>query len=148
MKRTISKRSIVVDGRKTSVSLENGFWTALKEIATASAKDLPELVQLINDERQNDGSLSSAIRVFVLDHFRAELASRHNQSVRRDFALPEVSVLELATKRFAIAKNIDGFRRLLANASDDHQRKTIANLIAAEESKLKSLLSARKGRRI
>jgi predicted DNA-binding ribbon-helix-helix protein len=66
MKSTVIKRSIVVAGHKTSVSLEDAFWSGLKEIAVARDMTLSDLVAIIDAERV-DGNLSSAIRLFVLD---------------------------------------------------------------------------------
>jgi predicted DNA-binding ribbon-helix-helix protein len=70
MKSAIVKRSIVIAGHKTSVSLEEGFWKALKEIAGSRAMNLSDLVAAIDAERKH-ANLSSAIRLFVLDHYRA-----------------------------------------------------------------------------
>ena len=67
MKSTIVKRSIVINGHKTSVSLEDAFWNDLKEIAHAQRATLSELVAKI-DVTRRQGNLSSAIRLFVLDH--------------------------------------------------------------------------------
>jgi predicted DNA-binding ribbon-helix-helix protein len=70
MKSAVIKRSIVVEGHKTSVSLENEFWDGLREIADQKATTLSTLVGQI-DHGRNTGNLSSAIRVFVFGHFRA-----------------------------------------------------------------------------
>jgi predicted DNA-binding ribbon-helix-helix protein len=70
MNSAVVKRSIVVAGHKTSVSLEGAFWTALKDIATSRQQTLSDLVSAIDSERKQ-GNLSSAIRLFVLDHYRA-----------------------------------------------------------------------------
>ena len=67
-----SKRSIVRNGQKTSVSLEKEFWEALREIASLQNTKLTTLVQHI-DQGRNGGNLSSAIRVFVFNHLRAQL---------------------------------------------------------------------------
>lgn len=69
MKSPVVKRSIVVAGHKTSVSLEEAFWNGMKEIASERNLTLSELVGEIDGGRQQ-GNLSSAIRLFVLDHFR------------------------------------------------------------------------------
>ena len=69
MKSPVIKRSIVIAGHKTSVSLEDAFWGSLKEIASARGITLSELVADIDASRQH-GNLSSAIRLFVLDHYR------------------------------------------------------------------------------
>ena len=70
MKSSIVKHSIVIDGHKTSVSLEDAFWTDLKNIAHTQQTTLSELVTKIDQTRE--GNLSSAIRLFVLHHFRNE----------------------------------------------------------------------------
>ena len=72
MKSPVVKRSIVVAGHKTSVSLEEAFWNGMKEISGLRNMTLSELVGEIDSNRQQ-GNLSSAIRLFVLNHFR-ELA--------------------------------------------------------------------------
>lgn len=69
MKSPVVKRSIVIAGHKTSVSLEDDFWEALKEIAIGRKATLSDLVANI-DASRTQGNLSSAIRLFVLDHFR------------------------------------------------------------------------------
>jgi predicted DNA-binding ribbon-helix-helix protein len=71
MKSGITKRSIVIDAHKTSVSLEDAFWGALKEIARQRGVTLSQLVATIDHQRQH-GNLSSAIRLFVLSHYRPE----------------------------------------------------------------------------
>ena len=69
MKSPVIKRSIVVAGHKTSVSLEEPFWKGMKEISRERSMTLSELVGEIDANRQQ-GNLSSAIRLFVLDYFR------------------------------------------------------------------------------
>ncbi|MET0539438.1 MAG: ribbon-helix-helix domain-containing protein [Xanthobacteraceae bacterium] len=73
MKSPVVKRSIVIGGHKTSVSLEDAFWKALKEIAASRGMTLSEIVKAIDSDRQH-GNLSSAIRLFVLAHFRSQVA--------------------------------------------------------------------------
>jgi predicted DNA-binding ribbon-helix-helix protein len=73
MKSLVAKRSIVAAGHKTSVSLEDAFWQGLKEIARGRNITLSELVAAI-DSRRRHGNLSSAIRLFVLDFYRNQLA--------------------------------------------------------------------------
>lgn len=70
MKSAVVKRSIAIAGQKTSVSLEDPFWRGLKEIASARHLTLSALVADIDSGRIS-GNLSSAIRVFVLSHYRA-----------------------------------------------------------------------------
>ena len=73
MKSLVIKRSVVVAGHKTSVSLEDAFWKGLKEIAHARDLTLSELVGAIDSEREY-GNLSSALRLFVLDFYRTQLS--------------------------------------------------------------------------
>ena len=69
-KSSVRKRSIMLFGRKTSVSLEEPFWQALHEIATERGITTAALLNSIASKRA-PGNLSSALRVFVLEHFRA-----------------------------------------------------------------------------
>jgi predicted DNA-binding ribbon-helix-helix protein len=73
MKSTVVKRSIVVAGHKTSVSLEDAFWNGLKEIVRERHMTLSELVAEIDAQRQL-GNLSSALRLFVLEFYRSQLS--------------------------------------------------------------------------
>jgi predicted DNA-binding ribbon-helix-helix protein len=72
MKSSVVKRSIVIAGHKTSVSLEDAFWKALKDIAGGRDITLSDLVASIDTDRRQ-GNLSSAIRLFVLDHYRGQI---------------------------------------------------------------------------
>ena len=65
----VLKRSIYIAGHKTSVSLEDAFWSAFREIAATRKIPLSDLVSTIDKERKH-GNLSSAIRLFVLDYYR------------------------------------------------------------------------------
>jgi predicted DNA-binding ribbon-helix-helix protein len=78
MKSSIIKRSVVIAGHKTSVSLEDAFWSGLKEIARAQQATLSKTVAEIDKARQQ-GNLSSAIRLFVLD--RVTETNRTNAAV-------------------------------------------------------------------
>ena len=71
MRSPIVKRSIVIAGHKTSVSLEDAFWEGLKEVASERRTSCSDLVAAIDSDRQH-GNLSSAIRLFVLDYHRAQ----------------------------------------------------------------------------
>jgi predicted DNA-binding ribbon-helix-helix protein len=70
MKSMIAKRSIMINNHKTSVSLEDEFWGALKEIALQRNQRLSALIAHIDSERTT-GNLSSALRLFVLDQYRS-----------------------------------------------------------------------------
>jgi predicted DNA-binding ribbon-helix-helix protein len=73
MKSSVVKRSIIVAGHKTSVSLEDAFWNDLRNVATERDMTLSDLVSKIDSERQY-GNLSSAIRLFVLDFYRDQIS--------------------------------------------------------------------------
>lgn len=95
MKSPVVKRSIVITGHKTSVSLEDAFWSGLKDIATSRNMTLSELVASIDADRRQ-GNLSSAIRLFVLDFYRAQSASnaaRDNEARVAGGARPAMSAL-------------------------------------------------------
>ena len=79
MKSPVVKRSIVITGHKTSVSLEDAFWTALKEIARQTNETLSQLVAAI-DHTRTEGNLSSAIRLFVLARYQGEASRRQAQA--------------------------------------------------------------------
>ncbi|MCJ2039468.1 ribbon-helix-helix domain-containing protein [Methylobacterium sp. J-059] len=66
---SITKRSVMIAGHRTSVSLEDPFWTALCEIAAARGQSVQALIGAIDAGRDGQ-NLSSAIRVFVLASFR------------------------------------------------------------------------------
>ena len=84
MKSPVVKRSIVVAGHKTSVSLEEAFWNGMKEISGLRNMTLSELVGEIDSNRQQ-GNLSSAIRLFVLDYYRAQIPGHQPEhTVPRD----------------------------------------------------------------
>jgi len=82
MKSPVVKRSIVIAGHKTSVSLEDAFWKGLKEIADQRNVTLSDLVASIDTQRRH-GNLSSAIRLFVLDHYRTQSVDRDGRPILR-----------------------------------------------------------------
>jgi predicted DNA-binding ribbon-helix-helix protein len=69
------KHSVVIAGRKTSISLEAVIWDDLKKIAHGRGQSVSQLVDSIDRMRQRE-NLSSAIRIFVLEYYRAETAKR------------------------------------------------------------------------
>jgi predicted DNA-binding ribbon-helix-helix protein len=80
----VIKRSIVIAGHKTSVSIEDEFWNGLKEIAAERGITLGELVGTIDGNRQH-ANLSSAIRLFVLGVYR----DHHRQDRTQEMLVPE-----------------------------------------------------------
>lgn len=87
MKSPVVKRSIVVAGHKTSVSLEEAFWSGLKEISALRNTTLSELVGEI-DRARKQGNLSSAIRLYVLDFFRTRSHLAAEAELSRSRAAP------------------------------------------------------------
>lgn len=73
------KRSLVIAGHKTSVSLEDKFWIAFGEMAQREKCSYSELAKLIDHDRKNKQNLSSAIRVFILE----DLMKRARESEQR-----------------------------------------------------------------
>jgi predicted DNA-binding ribbon-helix-helix protein len=72
-KSKVIKRAVTVDGRKTSVSLEDVFWSDLGEIARSRNMTVGALITTINQERQQS-NLSSTLRLFVLSYYRKQIA--------------------------------------------------------------------------
>ncbi|MGJ0454059.1 MAG: ribbon-helix-helix domain-containing protein [Methylocystis sp.] len=64
--RRVVKHSVVIAGHRTSVSLEDAFWRALKDIAAQEDVSLPALIARV-DAGRGEANLSSALRVFVLE---------------------------------------------------------------------------------
>ena len=64
------KRSVSISGHRTSISLEQPFWEALKEVACSLDVSVNELVRQIDETRDAEGNLSGAVRVYVLRHFK------------------------------------------------------------------------------
>ena len=64
------KRSFTIKGHRTSISLEAPFWDALREAATSERLTLAALIAAIDSGRGKSG-LSGAVRIWVLDYFRA-----------------------------------------------------------------------------
>jgi predicted DNA-binding ribbon-helix-helix protein len=87
VKSLVPKRSITIGGKKTNISLEQGFWEALKEIVKERQTTLQELITSIKAERR-DANLSSAVRVFVLDHFATNKRRRAGLSDERRGSTP------------------------------------------------------------
>ena len=88
MKSLILKRSIMIAGQKTSVSLEDQFWQALKQIAAGLDMPMAELVHQISTQRVY-GNLSSALRLFVLEHYLSRAkAERDNEVAQCEVCSP------------------------------------------------------------
>jgi predicted DNA-binding ribbon-helix-helix protein len=83
MKSLVVKRSVVLAGHKTSVCLEDAFWKSLKEIAARRGMTLSALLAAIVAEHHH-GNLSSAIRLFILNFYREELAIRDRREAAQE----------------------------------------------------------------
>jgi predicted DNA-binding ribbon-helix-helix protein len=84
----VIKRSIDIDGHKTSISLEDAFWNALKDIAHERHETLSNLVTGINTNRRQFANLSSALRLFVLECHKEQLARLQQQEIPVQQAKP------------------------------------------------------------
>lgn len=69
------KRSLTIAGHRTSLSLEDDFWEALKQMGKVQERSIAQLIEEI-DSKRGDRSLSGAVRSAVLEHYRN--ASREN----------------------------------------------------------------------
>jgi predicted DNA-binding ribbon-helix-helix protein len=87
MRSRVVKRSVVIAAHKTSVSLEDEFWSGLKEIARIREATLSNIVGELDAQRQH-GNLSSAIRLFVLDYYRAAIVARSTDHASAAATLP------------------------------------------------------------
>ena len=75
MKSPVVKRSVVINGHKTSVSIEDQFWAAVKEIAAERQLTVAKLVAMVDHDRGEVGNLSSALRCLVLARYYIPAAS-------------------------------------------------------------------------
>jgi predicted DNA-binding ribbon-helix-helix protein len=94
MNTTVVKRSVVINHHKTSVSLEDAFWKGIKSIAAARNVTLSDLVATVNGDRR-EGNLSSALRLFVLEHYRMKAANGGHaggSGSRQNEPAPDLSV--------------------------------------------------------
>jgi predicted DNA-binding ribbon-helix-helix protein len=87
MHSAIVKRSIIISGHKTSVSLEDDFWNGLKQIGRENKTTLTGLIADIDVQRLHT-NLSSAIRLFVLRHFRARIPQTSTNGIGSSTAMP------------------------------------------------------------
>jgi predicted DNA-binding ribbon-helix-helix protein len=112
MKSPVIKRSILLAGHKTSVSLEEAFWQGLKEIANRRNMSVSALIGTI-DNRRAEGNLSSCIRLFVLDHFRTLATAQPSETLARPDGRTTYAEGTLAGETFRAATGImqPAFRR-------------------------------------
>ena len=67
-----AKHSLTLRGHRTSVSLEDEFWTAFRKISQEKSIPINQLAAEIDEERGLDIGLASAIRLYVLRHYQAK----------------------------------------------------------------------------
>lgn len=91
MRSRVVKRSIAISGHGTSVSLEDEFWKALREIARHRNERVSELVAAI-DAGRDHGNLSSAIRLFILDYYHVRRAKETTASDASHVAIGPVKL--------------------------------------------------------
>ncbi len=97
MRSAIVKRSIVIGTRKTSVSLEQEFWVGLKQIARERMATLSSLIMQINVTPRGR-NLSSALRLFVLEHYKAE-ALKHQAPRTAQSSSPAIAQPPSSTRQ-------------------------------------------------
>ena len=90
-KSAVTKRSVVIGGHKTSVSLEEPFWSEVRSIAEAEQITVSNLLRRIDRERSN-ANLSSAIRVYVLENVR-EKVRRMRREIEHETYAPQLAAL-------------------------------------------------------
>ena len=76
----MKKHSVTISGHRTSISLEDEFWTGLKSLASSRNKSLADIIRLIDRER-GANNLSSAIRLAVLDHYKAQIPTKNTSGL-------------------------------------------------------------------
>lgn len=106
MKSPVIKRTVHIDGRKTQITLEDAFWSTLKEIAQIQGVTVSQVITEIEKSRQG-GNLSSAVRLFGLDCVRSKRVYRRGKqqavewSVGMDDAFP-ITILQWHLARFCV----------------------------------------------
>jgi predicted DNA-binding ribbon-helix-helix protein len=91
-KSAVTKRSVVIGGHKTSVSLEEPFWSEVRAIADSEQITVSNLLRRIDRERSN-ANLSSAIRVYVLEHVRDKVRRMKRELEPETYASTELAAL-------------------------------------------------------
>jgi predicted DNA-binding ribbon-helix-helix protein len=133
MKSPVVKRSIAVAGHKTGVSLEEAFWNGMKEISALRNMTLSELVGETDGSRQQ-GNLSSAIRLFVLDYFKKR-AAFHLANVRARLQRVPGSSPGAPTKAFQVLTTPRIRRRRSGAVSGaEIPNKPLISLVARQDS--------------
>jgi predicted DNA-binding ribbon-helix-helix protein len=111
VKTAVIKRSIFINGRKTSVSLENEFWAGLHDIAKSRKITAAELVGEI-DRQRTTVNLPSAIRIYVYNYFRS-IDGEHAEANPASHHLDGQSLRALADNQGHIALDQCGIHRVV-----------------------------------
>jgi predicted DNA-binding ribbon-helix-helix protein len=82
----VAPRNIYLGARKSSIRLEAVMWDALTDIARDQTKTVDDVILEISRERQDDLSLSAAIRVYIVEYYREALAAAAKKKPRRSGA--------------------------------------------------------------
>jgi predicted DNA-binding ribbon-helix-helix protein len=91
-KSAVTKRSVVIGGHKTSVSLEEPFWSEVRAIADGEQITVSNLLRRIDRERSN-ANLSSSIRVYVLEHVREKVSRLRRELEPDTYVTSELAAL-------------------------------------------------------
>lgn len=119
MKSTVLKRSIYINGKKTSVSLEDEFWDGLRDIANCNNTTTTSVVEQINRQRRTI-NLSSAIRTYVFSYFRKQIEALGANPVRRP---PSKNLRDQIEKFRALAEGLKDVetRGAILRIADDYE---------------------------
>jgi predicted DNA-binding ribbon-helix-helix protein len=133
MKSAVAKRSITIAGHTTSVSLEDAFWKALKEIADGRDTTLSDLVAAIDARRQH-GNLSSAIRLFVLDFYHHRLTD--DEAERNERASPPLVPLREGDVLLVLCEfSKSGANYIETKLADANEDAVVRNMLGAQYDK-------------
>jgi predicted DNA-binding ribbon-helix-helix protein len=88
---TIKKRSVEIAGHRTSLTLEEAFWRALKRLAAKDRVSINKLIERIDRERQ--GNLSSAVRVYLLERLEAAAEPETARAASRPATRPSATAV-------------------------------------------------------
>ncbi|PCJ99498.1 MAG: aryl-sulfate sulfotransferase [Zetaproteobacteria bacterium] len=72
----LKKMNIIINGKRTSITLEPQIWNILQEVSAEQNCDVHELCSFIHDRKNPESSLTSAIRVFLISYLNIQLKKR------------------------------------------------------------------------
>lgn len=126
-KSTLISRNVTIMGRRTSVRLEPEMWTALKEISKKERCSVHDICSLISLRKNDNTSLTAAIRVFLMLYFRASSTEEgHRRAGHGDFeSMKQRAQVSLKPVVEVANKPISGSERLLGDISRTTAGKTV-----------------------